>query len=88
MFFSDSGELIKKIYNTQSLQCDTEDKNLAETKDKLFRLVTIENNMIKINEYTKIVISSLSKKLDDNHPRIRAKAAFALGKIGSRYALT
>jgi HEAT repeat protein len=44
--------------------------------------------MIKINEYTKIAVSSLSKKLDDNHPRIRAKAAFALGKIGSRYALT
>jgi HEAT repeat protein len=62
-------------------------KNLAETKDKLLRLVTTENNMIKINEYAKIVISSLSKKLDDNHPRIRAKAAFALAKIGTETAI-
>ncbi|CCI14988.1 conserved hypothetical protein [Microcystis aeruginosa PCC 9807] len=38
--FSAGQDLIKKIYNTQSLQRDTEDKNLAETKDKLLRLVT------------------------------------------------
>ncbi|ARI80852.1 DUF7226 domain-containing protein [Microcystis aeruginosa] len=38
--FSAGEELIKKIYNTQSLQRNTEDKNLAETKDKLLRLVT------------------------------------------------
>ncbi len=47
----------------------------------------IENNMIKINEYTKIAVSSLSKKLDDNDPGIRALAAFALGKIGSETAI-
>jgi HEAT repeat protein len=39
--------------------------------------------MIKINEYTKIAVNSLSKKLDDNHPEIRAKAAESLGRIGS-----
>lgn len=38
--FSAGGELLKKIYTTQSLQHDTEDKNLAGTKDKLLRLVT------------------------------------------------
>ena len=38
--FSAGEELIKRIYNTQSLQRNTEDKNLAETKDKLLRLVT------------------------------------------------
>ena len=38
--FSAGEELIKKIYNTQSLQRNTEDKNLAETKDKLLQLVT------------------------------------------------
>ncbi|MFM6404913.1 MAG: hypothetical protein ACKPGT_09745, partial [Microcystis sp.] len=38
--FSAGRDLIKEIYNTQSLQRDTEDKNLAETKDKLLRLVT------------------------------------------------
>jgi HEAT repeat protein len=43
--------------------------------------------MIKINEYTKIAISSLSKKLDDNHPRIRAKAAESLGEIGLEEAI-
>ncbi|NCS22827.1 MAG: HEAT repeat domain-containing protein, partial [Microcystis aeruginosa G11-06] len=43
--------------------------------------------MIKINEYTKIAVSSLSKKLDDNHPEIRAKAAESLGKIGSETAI-
>ena len=43
--------------------------------------------MIKINEYTKIAISSLSKKLDDNHPEIRAKAAESLGRIGSETAI-
>ena len=40
MFFSAGEELIKKIYNTQSLQRNTEDNNLAETKDKLLQLVT------------------------------------------------
>ena len=38
--FSAGEELIKKIYNTQSLQRNTRDKNLAETKDKLLQLVT------------------------------------------------
>ena len=43
--------------------------------------------MIKINEYTKIAVNSLSKKLDDNHPEIRAKAAESLGRIGSETAI-
>ncbi|MCA2634130.1 MAG: hypothetical protein IM507_17600, partial [Microcystis sp. M20BS1] len=46
--FSAGEELIKKIYNTQSLQRNTEDKNLAETKDKLLQLVTLSLATIRI----------------------------------------
>jgi hypothetical protein len=50
--------LIKKIYNTQSLQRDTEDKNLAETKDKLLRLVTSSSATISAALRPEITVDS------------------------------
>jgi hypothetical protein len=51
-------DLIKKIYNTQSLQRDTEDKNLAETKDKLLRLVTSSSATISAALRPEITVDS------------------------------
>ncbi|MFM7355071.1 MAG: HEAT repeat domain-containing protein, partial [Microcystis aeruginosa] len=43
--------------------------------------------MIQTPSYTQIAISAIAKKLDDNHPEIRAKAAESLGKIGNNTAV-
>ncbi|MFM7714377.1 MAG: HEAT repeat domain-containing protein, partial [Microcystis sp.] len=43
--------------------------------------------MIQTPSYTQIAISAIAKKLDDNHPEIRAKAAESLGNIGHETAI-